>query len=62
MLAMGIVRLINSRVTITFDVFVFSLPGGAVVGSRNYEHMSRGWWVLDDYGTNPTHEPTENRR
>ena len=36
----------------------FSLPGG---GARNYEHMSRGWWPLDDYGTNPTHEPTENR-
>ena len=36
----------------------FFLPGGPVVGSRNYEHMSRGWWV-NDYGTNPTHEPTE---
>jgi len=28
---------------------------------RNYEHMSRGWWPLDDYGTNPTHERRENR-
>jgi len=23
----------------------FSLPGGPVVESRNYEHMSRGCWV-----------------
>jgi len=31
------------------------------MGSRNYEHMSRGWWVAADYGTNPTHERCENR-
>jgi len=28
---------------VALDLWTLSLPGGPVVGSRNYEHMSRGW-------------------